>query len=84
MTALRSARPGHAKSLLRVEFVTGKFAFSGDKVALVEGKLTMLGMTQPETLKANQFNCFESPMLAHEFCGGDFETTIDRTTVAVN
>lgn len=84
MTALRSARPGHAKSLLRVEFVKGKFACSGDTVALVEGKLTMLGRTQPVTLKPNQFHCFESPMLEREVCGGDFETTIGRTTVDVN
>lgn len=64
--------------------MTGKFAFSGDKVALVEGKLAMLGRTQPVTLKPNQFHCFESPMLEREVCGGDFETTIGRTTVDVN
>jgi len=79
LTALRSARPGHAKSLLRVEFVKGKFACSGDTVALVEGKLTMLGRTQPVTLKPNQFHCFESPMLEREVCGGDFETTVVRS-----
>jgi polyisoprenoid-binding protein YceI len=31
------------------------------------------------TLKANPFNCYQNPMLKREVCGGDFETTIDRT-----
>ena len=43
------------------------------------GKLTLLGQTHPVTLKANTFNCYQSPMLKREVCGGDFETTIDRT-----
>jgi len=50
----------------------------------VEGQLTLLDKTQPVTLKANQFNCFQSPMLKREVCGGDFEATIDRTAFGVN
>ena len=38
----------------------------------------------PVTLKANQFNCYVSPMLKREVCGGDFETTIDRTAFGMN
>ena len=55
-----------------------------DKVSAVEGQLTMLGKTQPLTLKANQFNCYQSPMLKREVCGGDFEATIDRTQWGMN
>ena len=62
-----------------MKFVADKFVFNGDKVASVEGQLTLLGKTGPLTLKANQFNCYDSPMLKREVCGGDFETTIDRT-----
>ncbi|NBT11919.1 MAG: polyisoprenoid-binding protein, partial [Betaproteobacteria bacterium] len=29
--------------------------------------------------KAVRFNCFEHPRLKREVCGGDFETTIQRS-----
>jgi polyisoprenoid-binding protein YceI len=66
------------------KFATGKFAattlaFNGDKVSEVEGTLTLLGKTQPVKLKATNFNCYMSPMLKREVCGGDFETTIARS-----
>lgn len=67
-----------------IRFVSDKFSFNGDKVAEVTGNLTLLGKTQPVTLKANQFNCYQSPMLKREVCGGDFETTIDRTAFGMN
>ena len=65
-------------------FTSDKFHFNGDKVTAVDGKLTLLGKTQPVTLKANQFACYDNPMLKREVCGGDFETTIDRTAFGVN
>ncbi len=65
-------------------FVSERLVFSGDRVSEVVGKLTMLGKTQPVTLKANLFNCYTSPMLKREVCGGDFETTIDRTQWGMN
>ncbi|WP_311224131.1 MULTISPECIES: YceI family protein [unclassified Acidovorax] len=61
------------------KFVGDKFTFEGDKVVSVAGDLTIKGKTQPVTFKANQFACYQSPMLKREVCGGDFETTIDRT-----
>ena len=62
-----------------IQFSADQFRFNGDKVSEVAGKLTLLGQTHPVTLKANNFNCYQSPMLKREVCGGDFETTIDRT-----
>ncbi len=67
-----------------IKFVSDKFVFNGDKVAEVMGNLTLLGKTQAVTLKANQFNCYQSPMVKREVCGGDFETTIDRTAFGMN
>lgn len=61
------------------KFVGDKFAFSGDKVTSVAGTLTFLGKTQPVTLTATNFNCYQNPMLKREVCGGDFETTIQRS-----
>ena len=61
------------------KFVGDKFTFDGNKVTSVAGTLTMLGKAQPVTLTASNFNCYESPMLKREVCGGDFETTIARS-----
>jgi polyisoprenoid-binding protein YceI len=60
-------------------FVGERFAFTGDKVSEVSGTLTMLGKTLPVTLKATHFNCYMHPMLKRETCGGDFETTLQRS-----
>jgi polyisoprenoid-binding protein YceI len=62
-----------------IKFSGDKFTFNGDKVAQIAGNLTLLGKTQPVTLTANRFNCYVNPMLKREVCGGDFETTIDRS-----
>jgi polyisoprenoid-binding protein YceI len=65
------------------KFVGDKFTFDGDKVKSVAGKLTLAGQTQPVTLVASNFNCYMSPMLKREVCGGDFETTIKRSEYGV-
>ncbi len=61
------------------KFVADKFTFNGDKVAEVSGSLTLLGKTNPVTLKASNFACYDSPMLKREVCGGDFETSVVRS-----
>ncbi len=61
------------------KFTADRFGFSGDKVSEIAGSLTLLGKTAPVTLKANNFNCYQNPMLKREVCGGDFETTIARS-----
>jgi polyisoprenoid-binding protein YceI len=66
------------------KFVGDKFVFNGDKVSEVMGNLTLRGKTMPVTLKASNFNCYTSPMLKREVCGGDFETTIKRSQWGVN
>jgi polyisoprenoid-binding protein YceI len=60
-------------------FVGDRFTFVGDKVSEVAGQFTLLGKTHPVTLKAVRFNCFEHSRLKRELCGGDFETTIQRS-----
>jgi polyisoprenoid-binding protein YceI len=81
---LQSADLFDAAKYPTIKFVSDKFSFNGDKVAEVTGNLTLLGKTQPVTLKANQFSCYQSPMLKREVCGGDFETTIDRSAFGMN
>ena len=81
---LQSADIFNAAQFPKARFVSDKFVFNGDKVTEVQGQLTLLGKTQPVSFKANQFNCYESPMLKREVCGGDFEATIDRSAFGVN
>ena len=81
---LQSADLFNAAQHPKISFVSDKFSFNGDKVSEVSGQLTLLGKTAPITLKANQFNCYQSPMLKREVCGGDFEATIDRTQWGMN
>ncbi|MBB6559226.1 polyisoprenoid-binding protein YceI [Acidovorax soli] len=76
---LQSADLFNAAKYPTIKFVSDKFSFNGDKVSEVSGQLTLLDKTNPVTLKATQFNCYQSPMLKREVCGGDFEATIDRT-----
>ena len=60
-------------------FQASGFSFDGTKVSAVKGTLTMLGKTQPVELKASRFNCYENPFFKREVCGGDFETTVQRS-----
>ncbi len=64
--------------------VATKFVFNGDKVAEIEGNLTLLGKTNPVVLKAQNYNCYMSPMVKREVCGGDFDTTIVRSQYGVS
>jgi len=61
------------------KFIGDRFVFKGDKVDEVTGTLTLLGKTQPVTLKATNFNCYLNPLLRREVCGGDFSATISRS-----
>jgi len=81
---LQSAEIFDAAKYPTARFVSDKLVFNGDKVAEVQGQLTLAGKTQPVTFKANNFNCYDNPMVKREVCGGDFEATIDRTAFGVN
>lgn len=81
---LQSADIFDAAKFPTAKFVGDRFVFDGDKLASVSGELTLKGKTQPVTFKANQFACYQSPMLKREVCGGDFETTIDRTQFGID
>jgi polyisoprenoid-binding protein YceI len=60
-------------------FLSQQFVFSGDKVTEVLGTLTLLGKSQPVTLKATRFNCYTNPIFKREVCGGDFVATVQRS-----
>jgi len=60
-------------------FVGDSVTFDGDKLASISGSLTLNGKTQPVTLKAKRFNCYENAQMKREVCGGDFEASIVRS-----
>ena len=37
------------------------------------------GQSRPVTLEANRFNCYKNPLINRQVCGGDFETTVERS-----
>ncbi|MEO8007918.1 MAG: YceI family protein [Betaproteobacteria bacterium] len=51
----------------------GMVHFAGDKPDIVNGQITIRGVTRPATLKINLFNCMPHPMLKREVCGADAE-----------
>jgi polyisoprenoid-binding protein YceI len=65
-------------------FKADDFTFKAEKVTSVSGELTLLGQTKPVTLTATNFNCYTNPKLRAHVCGGDFETTIQRSSFGMN
>lgn len=65
-------------------FVAEKLDFAAQKVTEVGGTLTLKGVTRPVKLKANRFGCYVSPMLKRQVCGGDFETTVQRSEFGID
>lgn len=76
---LKSADFFNAKKYPTAYFKSTKWHFDGEKVSKIDGELTLLDKTHPVTLTAKKFNCYDNPILKAKSCGGDFETTIDRT-----
>lgn len=81
---LLSADLFNAEKFPEMRFISTKFNYVGKKLKSVDGQLTLLGKMQPVRLKATKFNCYDSPMLKKQVCGGDFTATIDRTQWGMN
>ncbi len=56
-----------------------KVNFDGDKVASVEGNLTLKGVTKPVTLTVKSFQCMPHPMLKKDACGATATAIVKRT-----
>ena len=62
-----------------ITFKSTSVKFDGDKVASVDGNLTVKGVTKPVTLNVLSFLCMPHPMLKKEACGATATTKIKRT-----
>ena len=56
----------------------GQMRFDGDKPVAIDGRLTLLGVSQPLTLKINSLKCITHPIFRREYCGADAEGDLDR------
>jgi len=65
-------------------FVAQRFEFQGDALASVTGVLTLRDASQSLTLRALRFACrIDTEPVAHEVCGGDFETEFARSAFGI-
>jgi polyisoprenoid-binding protein YceI len=53
------------------------------RVSALRGEFTLRGVSLPLTLTALRFNCYTSPLVRREVCGGDFEGQFNRSAVGI-
>jgi len=62
-----------------ITFKSNKLNFEGDKLASVDGNLTIKGVTKPVRLDVTSFQCMTHPMLKKDACGANAVTKIKRS-----
>lgn len=60
-------------------FTSSKMNFDGDKIASIDGNLTLKGVTKPVTLTVSSVMCMPHPMLKKEACGANATTVVKRS-----
>lgn len=69
----------HTEKYPTITFKSSKFKFEGDKVAAVEGDLTIKGITKPVTLNVVRFHCGAHPLAKKQACGANATAQIKRS-----
>lgn len=81
---MRSDKFLNADKFPAIHFMIPEFQLSDVvKVNFIPGNLMLLGVTKPVTLAA-QISCGKHPVLLHEVCGANIETTIKRSDFGMN
>ncbi|CDG82463.1 YceI family protein [Janthinobacterium agaricidamnosum] len=62
-----------------ITYKSTKFNFDGDKLASVDGNLTVKGVTKPVTLTVTSFQCIPHPLLKKDACGANATAKIKRS-----
>lgn len=60
-------------------FTSSKVNFDGEKIASVDGVLTLKGISNPVTLSVASFQCMPHPILKKDACGANASAVIKRT-----
>ncbi|MES2257566.1 MAG: YceI family protein [Pseudomonadota bacterium] len=62
-----------------ITYKSTKLHFAGDKLASVDGNLTIKGITKPVTLTVTSFQCMPHPMLKKDACGANATAKVLRS-----
>jgi polyisoprenoid-binding protein YceI len=76
---LRSADFFNAAEFPRMTYKSTNAIFAGDAPTVVEGNLTLLGVTKPISLTVERFKCIPATTTAKERCGGIVTGKIKRS-----
>jgi polyisoprenoid-binding protein YceI len=69
----------NATEFPKMTYKSTKVTINKDDSAVVEGNLTIMGVTKPVTLNVEKMNCGVHPFNKKEVCGFDATTTIKRS-----
>lgn len=62
-----------------IAYKSSKLNFAGDKLASVDGTLTIKGVSKPVRLEVTSFHCMPHPMLKKDACGANAVARIKRS-----
>lgn len=68
-----------AKRFPNITFRSRTVKFEGDRVAEVDGNLTVKGITRPVTLAVTSFKCMPHPLVKKDACGANALAKVNRT-----
>ncbi|MDH5547276.1 MAG: YceI family protein [Gammaproteobacteria bacterium] len=63
----------------KIKYNSRNLKFTGESQAIVEGDLTMLGVTRPVQLEVTRIRCGKNPMSKKDTCGMEAQTQIKRS-----
>ncbi len=62
-----------------ITYKSSSFKFDGDKVASIDGELTIKGISKPVTLTMTHFHCMPHPLSKKEVCGANAVAKVKRS-----
>ena len=67
-----------------VLFKSTALKYEGERLVMVDGEMTMLGITKPLSLRVTHFKCVLHPLHKREVCGADAQGRFDRSDFGMN
>jgi polyisoprenoid-binding protein YceI len=68
----------------KATYKASSIQFKGDKPAVVNGELTLHGVTRPVKLVIDSFKCMPHPMFKREVCGANAIATFSRSDFGID
>jgi polyisoprenoid-binding protein YceI len=62
-----------------INFKSNALKFDGDKIVSADGDLTILGKSNPVSLKVERMHCGTDPLTKRYICGADLSTSIKKS-----